>query len=393
MVPEGWKLVTLGEVIHESAFGPRFSAELYSDNGNVGTIRTTDLDSEGNINYKTIPYANLPDSFEAHYLKNNDLLITRSGTCGIPCLFEKQDKPIIAGAFLIRFILKDNVHPKYIHSLLKSEHLQRDIHNLSSGGVQKNLSGTNLKKLKFILPPLLEQKKIAQIISTWDMAIVNTERLLSNIQQQKKALTQKIFTGKNRFSEFNEIWKSYKLSDLAMVQMGSSPKSEAYNESGDGLPLIQGNADIKNRRSAPRIFTAEITKECDVGDILLSVRAPVGTVALSSHKACIGRGISAIRANVGVSQDFLYQWFLWFEPRWGALSQGSTFESINSDDIKHLKIELPGLEEQKKIALSLFNVDQEIGLLQLNLSYLKQEKKALMQQLLTGKRRVKVDAA
>ena len=94
-----------------------------------------------------------------------------------------------------------------------------------------------------------------------------------------------------------------------------------------------------------------------------------------------------------MSQSFLYQWFLWFEPKWCYLSQGSTFESINSDDIKTLKLSVPNFEEQQKIAAVLSAADTEISTLEKKLACLKDEKKALMQQLLTGKRRVKVDEA
>ena len=174
--------------------------------------------------------------------------------------------------------------------------------------------------------------------------------------------------------------------------MGSSPKSEAYNEIQVGMPLIQGNADIKNRYSCPRIYTSEITKSCLQGDILLSVRAPVGNVALSRHVACMGRGIAAIRANEKSFQDFLYQLLMWHEPKWVNFSQGSTFEAINSDDIRGLILKVPNVKEQQKIANVLSTADQEIEALQRKLDCLQQEKKALMQQLLTGKRRVKVAA-
>ncbi|MDY4387155.1 restriction endonuclease subunit S [Pectobacterium aroidearum] len=318
------------------------------------------------------------------------LMLTNSGaTLGVPKISSIRCGANDGIAMLLEL---DGIVTEYAYYYLASKtQYFRDV--IAPGVGQPNLNTDLIGDFPIPMPPLAEQKKIAQILSTWDKAIATAEKLLANRQQQKKALMQKILTGRDRFSEFTEKWKYHELSDIAMVQMGSSPKSGAYNENGYGLPLIQGNADIKNRRSAPRIFTTEITKECDVGDILLSVRAPVGTVALSSHKACIGRGISAIRATMGFSQDFLYQWFLWFEPRWGALSQGSTFESINSDDIKQLKIKLPSLDEQKKIALILSNADQEIELLQQKLNHLKQEKKALMQHLLTGKRRVKVEAA
>ncbi|MGR7521331.1 restriction endonuclease subunit S [Klebsiella aerogenes] len=383
MVPEGWKVVTLGEVIHESAFGPRFSAELYSDNGNVGAIRTTDLDSEGNINYKTIPYANLPDSFETHYLKSNDLLITRSGTCGIPCLFEKQDKPIIAGAFLIRFILKDNVHPKYIHSLLKSEHLQRDIHNLSSGGVQKNLSGTNLKKLKFILPPLLEQKKIAQIFSNWDMAIATTERLLANSQQQKKALRQQLLTGKKRFPEFNGKWERKELGELLEYKQPTPylVNSTDYNDDYDIPVLTAGKTFILGytnelegiyRGKLPVIIFDDFTTDSKFVDFPFKAKSSA---------------MKILTARDGVSIKYVFEAMQMLDFKIGGHQRH--WISIFSNQV----IAIPEIAEQRKIASALSCADGEIETLKQKLNHLKQEKKALMQQLLTGKRRVMVDAA
>ena len=208
---------------------------------------------------------------------------------------------------------------------------------------------------------------------------------------------QQLLTGKKRLvnpetgKAFEGEWEEVKLSQIANITMGSSPKSEAYNEIGDGLPLLQGNADIKARKSAPRIHTSQITKECSVGDILLSVRAPVGSVAKSLHKACIGRGISSIKSKSNVSQEFIYQWLLAFEPKWERFSQGSTFEAVNSNDIKTLHVTVPAFYEQQKIASVLTAADKENEVLEAKLAHFKQEKKALMQQLLTGKRRVKVD--
>ncbi|HGH4408583.1 TPA: restriction endonuclease subunit S [Yersinia enterocolitica] len=381
MVPEGWKVVTLGEVIHESAFGPRFSAELYSDNGNVGTIRTTDLDNEGNINYKTIPYANLPDSFEAHYLKNNDLLITRSGTCGIPCLFEKQDKPIIAGAFLIRFILKDNVHPKYIHSLLKSEHLQRDIHNLSSGGVQKNLSGTNLKKLKFSLPPFLEQKKIARILCTWDKAINTTKQMLANSQKLKEGLMQQLLTGSGRFLDFSGEWKTVKLCDIAKIVKGKALSSKDLV---DGeIPVIAGG------KSSP--YTHSHFTHENVITVSAS-GAYAGYVSYHPYKIWAS-DCSVVEAKNNSDIGYIYQLLRFLQNKIYSLQSGGAQPHIYPKDLESLQVIIPSRVVQKRISSVLAICDKEIDVQQQKLHYLKQEKKALMQQLLTGKRRVKVEAA
>ncbi len=144
---------------------------------------------------------------------------------------------------------------------------------------------------------------------------------------------------------------------------------------------MQGNADIKNRLSAPKVFTSEITKECRTGDILLSVRAPVGIVAKSIHKACIGRGISAIKSNKNSSQEFLYQWLIYFEPYWKNISQGGAFDAVNSEDIRKLLIPMPKEKEQQKIADCLASLDDLIRAGEAQLVALKDHKKGLMQQL------------
>jgi type I restriction enzyme S subunit len=186
-----------------------------------------------------------------------------------------------------------------------------------------------------------------------------------------------------RFPEFENDgeWDKPKLSSVSDVIMGSSPSSLSYNENKIGLPLLQGNADIKNRLSTPRIYTTEITKECEIGDILLSVRAPVGTVAKSLHNACIGRGISALSAKKPNSQEYIYQWLFSYESSWAKISQGGTFDAVNSDDIKNLLVPIPKPKEQQKIASCLSSLDALITAQSEKIEQLKLHKKGLMQNL------------
>ena len=334
-------------------------------------------------------------------VKRSNIVLTTRGSVGHFAYYDASvpyDVMRINSGMVILDADESDLEPNFLYALCRSFIVQKQIEAASFGSAQPQLTVGIVKGLKLPIPTLVEQKKIAQILSTWDKAISVTEKLLANSQQQKKALMQQLLTGKKRLLDENGVrfsgeWCTCTLSEVAHIIMGSSPKSEAYNDNGLGLPLIQGNADIKCRVSCPRVYTSDITKECTPGDILLSVRAPVGTVALSQHKACIGRGISAIKSKKKMSQSFLYQWFLWFEPKWCYLSQGSTFESINSDDIKTLKLSVPNFEEQQKIAAVLSAADAEISTLEKKLACLRDEKKALMQQLLTGKRRVKVDEA
>ena len=103
-------------------------------------------------------------------------------------------------------------------------------------------------------------------------------------------------------------WSLVELNEICNINMGQSPKSESYNENNIGLPLIQGNADIKNRKTLPRTYTSDITKKCKIGDIIMTVRAPVGAIAKSYHNACIGRGVCSITPKE--NNDFLYHFLV-----------------------------------------------------------------------------------
>ncbi|HCP98762.1 MAG TPA: restriction endonuclease subunit S [Pseudoalteromonas sp.] len=369
MVPNGWKQTTLDKVL------------------TIG----------GGKDYKHLEEGSIPVYGSGGYMLSvsdylydgESVCIGRKGTIDKPIFLKGKFWTVDTLFYTHSF--KDS-EPYYIYQFFQTVPWRR----LNEASGVPSLSKSIINKVKINLPPLPEQLKIAKILSTWDKAISTTECLIDNSKQQKKALMQQLLTGKKRLLDdsgkaFEGEWEEVKLSNVAEVVMGSSPKSASYNDNSEGLPLIQGNADIKNRKSVPRTYTSEVTKKCRIGDILLSVRAPVGTVAKSEHNACIGRGISAISAKKHHVQEYLYQWLLWFEPRWEKYSQGSTFEAVNSNDIKSLHLAIPEHSEQVKIASALSNADQEIELLEQQLADLKQEKKALMQQLLTGKRRVIVD--
>ncbi len=388
MVPKGWNILSLRDLVD---FTNGKAHENDVDECGQFVLVNSKFISTGGTVFKKTDSAHCPAS-------EGDILMVMSdvpnGKAIAKCFYVTKNNEYTVNQRIARLrAIACDSHFLY-YSLDRNKYYLK----FDDGVKQTNLRKDEVLDCPIKVPPLPEQNKIAQILSTWDQAISTTEQLLANSQQQKKALMQQLLTGKKRLLDNNGVrfsgeWCKHHLSDAAQIVMGSSPKSEAYNDLCNGLPLLQGNADIKNRLSCPRVYTSEITKECSPGDILLSVRAPVGTVARSSHHACIGRGISAIRALNRFSQDYLYQWLLWFEPKWGAFSQGSTFESINSDDIKLLKICIPDYSEQQKIASVLSAADQEITTLQRKLDCLKQEKKALMQALLTGKRRVVLEAA
>jgi len=365
MMPDGWNMYRLDQLggkdrpaIKAGPFGSSLKKEFYVSKGYkiYGQEQVISGDPYcGNYYINETRYAAL----KSCAIEPRDVLISLVGTVGRVLVIPEDAEPGIINPRLLRLSLSCyKIAPQFIRYFLESTTTRNKLESWSQGGTMGVLNADILKALPTPVPPLPEQEKIAQILSTWDKAIETVEKLIENSQQKKKALMQQLLTGQKRFPGFDGEWKEVRLKEVAKIVMGSSPSSKSYNDKGIGLPLIQGNADIRKRKSAPRLFTTEITKECDVGDILLSVRAPVGEVSSSIHHACIGRGIASIKAYKPQEHDFLYQWLLWHEPRWASLSQGSTFSAVNGNDIRNMTLLFPTtIEEKKKIASTLSSDD------------------------------------
>ena len=272
---------------------------------------------------------------------------------------------------------------EFIYYQLLTNRFLKFVTSTSERTKMPKVNREELSLYKFKFPSLQEQERIANFFTVLDNLIEEQEAKVNDLELYKKGMMQQIFKQKIRFKDENgqdyPAWEEKKLGDISKIIMGQSPSSTAYNENNEGLPLVQGNADINNRVTAPRIYTNEITKTCELKDIIMSVRAPVGTIAIANQVCCIGRGVCAIKSNS--NQNYLYQVLLEKENKWNKISQGSTFESINSNDIKSLKVSVPSLQEQTKIANFLSNIDNLIEEEQKNLNDLKEMKKGLLQQM------------
>ena len=147
------------------------------------------------------------------------------------------------------------------------------------------------------------------------------------------------------------------LRDVAEVIMGQSPPSITYNANANGLPFFQGKADFGDRYPRIRIYCSEPTKIAERGDILISVRAPVGPTNIAPSRCCIGRGLAAVRGQK-VEPTFLLHFLRYQQPQLAARGKGSTFEAINRDDLENLRVPLPSLDEQMRIAALLEKADR-----------------------------------
>lgn len=178
-----------------------------------------------------------------------------------------------------------------------------------------------------------------------------------------------------------EGWKKVKLSEIAIITMGQSPSSKDCGIDADGMPFFQGNAEFGEKYPTPRLYTKKPLRVAKEGDILVSVRAPVGDVNINTTKSCIGRGISSIRPT-NINREFLFYILKNKGKHFEKLQQGSTFKAINSDDLKEMEIALATPKEQEKIAEILSTVDENIEETDKIIVECERVKKGFMQKLL-----------
>jgi len=177
-------------------------------------------------------------------------------------------------------------------------------------------------------------------------------------------------------------WEVVTLSTISEINMGQSPLSEDCNEQRNGYPFYQGNAEFGQKYPVPQKWCGAPKKLADEGDILISVRAPVGEINIAPHRCCIGRGIAAIKAKK-TDDKFLYQSILFHRKTLRKTAQGSTFEAINRKELTELFIFFPPLSEQKKIAEILSAVDEAIEKTVRIIAKTKELKRGLMPKLFT----------
>ena len=196
-------------------------------------------------------------------------------------------------------------------------------------------------------------------------------------------MTEKRKSPALRFRGYTDDWEQRKLGDVVQITMGQSPDGSTYSDEPSDYILVQGNADLQNGWVCPRIWTTQITKKADAGDLIMSVRAPAGAMGKTAYNAVIGRGVAAIKGN-----EFIYQLLVKMDTDgfWKTLSCGSTFESLNSDNIKNAEVKIPTTAEQIKIGGYFQQLDNLITLHQRKLELLKRLRNSLVNRCFIGEK-------
>ena len=340
--------------------------------------------------YKIGTFGRVPDSFISRqlfeefrykysYPEVGDVLISASGTIGRTVVYNGeeayyQDSNIV---WLKRKKeLVDNTFLEQFYQIVKWAGTE--------GSTIKRLYNNNILSTVIFLPPIKEQIKIGDFFKRIDKTISLQQQELDTLKQTKKGFLQKMFPKEGesvpevRFSEFTEKWEICKLGDIVEITMGQSPDGKNYTNNSNDHILVQGNADIKKGWVSPRVWTTQVTKTASKGDIILGVRAPVGDVGKTQYDVVLGRGVAGIKGN-----EFIFQLLSEMKTNgfWTRYSTGSTFESINSTDLKEAMINIPSEVEQFQIGNFFKQIDDVIALQEQELDALKQTKKAFLQKM------------
>ncbi|QVI31212.1 restriction endonuclease subunit S [Lacticaseibacillus zeae] len=313
------------------------------------------------------------DEIYANYhLVQNDILVTIVGTIGRVALFPKLNVPIAFQRSVAILRPKNLLSPGFLALELQTHSVQYQLSASSNMSAQAGIYLGDLKRIIIAIPESQEQDDIANTLFHLNDLIAATQGKFDQLQMVKKALLQHLFDQSMRFKGYSDPWEKRKLGQIAEILMGQSPDSKNYTTDPKDYILVQGNADIKNGWVYPRVWTTQVTKIAKKGSVLLSVRAPVGEVARSAFDVVWGRGVASIGHD-----DFLYHYLVRMKENgfWLKLSTGSTFDSINSKDIKEAALFVPEKPEQQKISRILNSLNHLIAATQSKLSSLESLKK------------------
>lgn len=249
----------------------------------------------------------------------------------------------------------------------------------------------DLNAIKVNLPPLPEQRKIADILSTWDEAIEKTEALLTNARTQKRALMQQLLTGKRRFPEFEgQPWNSGKLVDHFDFINGRAFKPDDWGD--EGIPIIRIQ-NLTGSTDAINYYDGAIEEKHTIrpGDFLLSWSATLDTFIWAGPVAVLNQHIFKVVPKSDTLKMFGFHLITHEIGKLVSKVHGTSMKHITKKDLAKIESFFPSLAEQEKITDALDDAERFVNDTQADLAKLRTEKKALMQQLLTGKRRVNVE--
>ena len=339
-------------------------------------------------------------------LRKNEFAYNKGNSKTYPygCIYRLEDyeEALVPNVYYC-FEIREGVTEFYKHYFITGK-LNKFLARVINTGVRNdgllNLNVTDFFDVPVAAPPIKEQQKIASILSTWDKAIELKEKLIEQKIQQKKGLMQKLLTGEVRLPGFEGEWGKFKIKEVCNVVSGGTPSTNDKKNWDGNIPWCTPT-DITSSgkfiRNTKQTITEKGLKNSSANllpknSILMCSRATIGPRSINRVEMATNQGFKSFVCNEEyLDYEFFYYLLSIYIPIFKKLASGSTFLEVSKKDVENTKIFIPkDVKEQKAIGSIIGNLDKAIELLEEETKELKQQKKGLMQLLLTGKVRVKV---
>lgn len=404
--PIGWKLVQFGEILRVEERPAKLIDEVEYQLVTAKRNRGGIIHRENLIGKKIL-------TKNQYYLRSGDFLISRRqivhGACGI--VPEWLDGAIASNEYAT-LLPNNDILLEYLSYYSHTTHFQQTCFHSSIGvDVEKMVFKINdWFKHRMLLPPISEQQKICTILSSVDDAIQATQAVIDQTRRVKQGLLQQLLTrgiGHTRFKqteigEIPEVWDWLILSEVAELVGGTTPSKIVTDYWWGEIPWATPSDITSLPPGTNYIFetSSKITKLAlentslqilNPGSVLMTSRATIGEVAINMVPMTTNQGFCNFKPNSSISAEYLANWLKFSNKKLLKLAAGSTFLEISKKTLKNIKIGLPPLSEQKKIYTILTDVDDVLNVEYKKLLQIQKTKRGLIQDLLTGCVRVKLD--
>ncbi|WP_164489641.1 restriction endonuclease subunit S [Rummeliibacillus sp. TYF005] len=369
---------------------------------------------DGKLDFSEVNYISNDDHINfsrRSFVENGDILFGMIGTVGNPVIVDLPFEISIKNVALIKF-KSSTMNNKYILEYLNSGYITKQFRRISNGGVQKFIALGEIRKLKVIVPSIFEQKKIADILSTVDTQIEQTEQMIEQTKELKHGLMQQLLTKGIGHTEFKNTekgitpanWKIEKIDNIASVtKLAGYEFTEHIEYIEDGEIIALRALNVKNGKLVLKdlkFISLDVSQklprsQLKIDDLLFSYVGTVGEMAIidMNNKYHLAPNVAKITVNSNMYAKFL-MYFMYSALGRKEINKFLTTTSqpaLSMGNIRAIKVIVPPLHEQQKIAEILSSVDNQIDIYEKEKDKYEELKKGLMQQLLTGKIRVKVD--
>ena len=408
LIPEDWEVKKFEDFADKSIkwaiTGGPFGSDLKSSDYTHAGVRIIQLQNIGDgkflDDYKIYTSVEKANQLLSCNIYPGEIILSKMGdpvarACFIP---EIEERFVMASDGIRLVVNEKNYNKKFVHDYINSIYFRKSAIEVSTGSTRQRIGLPILKNIKILTPPLPEQKKIADCLSTWDVAIEKQSALINALTDRKKALMQQLLTGKKRLPGFSDEWKEVSLIELADFRRGSFPQPyglpEWYdNENGEPFIQVYDVGDNFNLKPTTKSKISELAQVQSVfikkGTLIVTLQGSIGKVAITNYDAYIDRTLllfSSFKMKVDI-YFIMYQIHNLFNIE-KEKAPGGIIKTITKEVLSNFKIKLPSFEEQTAIAEILATADRELTLQKEKLAQLQTQKKGLMQVLLTGKKRL-----